>query len=215
MTERLAKWLSKYFVKIGATKSEDVDIVAFGLFHIIADGTQILILLLIGLFTKAVIEILVFTIFYANIKKYSGGYHLNKHYLCVIAFTSIVCLSLILGNLFSTLLVPYGNIFLSTLTLIIILKKAPIPHPNNPKSKEKLIVFRKKAIVNAIIELFLIIITSLLININCLNVYITSATFGGILASITLLIPINTKSSNKLDIREGGDSNETFKNNNG
>ncbi len=209
MTERLVKKISRYFVKIGATKIEDIDVVAYGLFHIIADSTQILILILLGLLTNSLIEILVFTIFYGSIKKYSGGYHLSKHYLCVIAYTSVVFISLILTKILAALLMPFGNIFLAFLSFVIIFLKAPIPHPNNPKSKDKLSVFRKKAVTNATIEMLLIIIMSLLKN-DYFNTYITVATFGGLLASITLLIPINIKVSDKPTETKGGGDNESY-----
>ncbi len=205
MTEKLAKKISLYFVEIGVTKKEDIDIVAFGLFHIIADTTQILILLILGLLTKSVISVFLFTVFYGAIKRYCGGYHLNKHYLCVVVYTSIVLVAILLSRNLALILMPWGNIVIALLTFVLIFLKSPVPHPNSPHTKKKLKLYRKKSIINSLIELTLITIASLFFVDANINIYITSATYGGLLASITLLIPINIFKP------KGGDSNDYAK----
>ena len=95
--ELIVNWLSKE----GAISDDDKDVYLYALNCMLLNIAPIIIVIVIGIFTGNVVEGLVMIAPFIFIRKYSGGFHMQKMYMCLI--TSVITLLLcMLGIKFLT-----------------------------------------------------------------------------------------------------------------
>lgn len=95
--ELIVNWLSKE----GAICDDDKDIYLYALNCMLLNIAPVLIVIVIGIFTGNIVEGLVMIAPFIFIRKYSGGFHMQKIYMCLI--TSVITLLLcMLGIKFLT-----------------------------------------------------------------------------------------------------------------
>jgi accessory gene regulator protein AgrB len=127
--------------------------------------------------------VIAFTLFFISIKRYAGGSHANKHWVCLTASTILlvsVCLFC------KTVALPfYVAIVASVVTLALVLLRAPVIHPNNPKPERRRKIMRKTSIVIAAVQCALIAAGSFVWPAMALP-----AALGGLAAAITLGLPV-------------------------
>jgi len=187
--EALANKISIYLVSVKAAKEEDREIIAFGLFHIFANVFQIFILVIMALYFNAIPQITAFTLFFGSLKRYIGGAHASRNWICIIISTVMVFSAYLLSAIIPISCFTYVSAISSVVTLLLVLLKAPVMHPNNPKSANKLKKYRKIAITVAIIQLAALLsgcfLKSELARIICL-----CGSLGGLFAALSLIPPM-------------------------
>lgn len=107
-------------------------------------------IILISIAVQKFIPTLLFLVFFLELRKRTGGYHLNKFYQCY--FATIVSYLLIL--FLSTYFADYPQLLLIILTLAIveILIIGTVNHPNMHMDSEELAESKKKARTIALLE---------------------------------------------------------------
>ncbi len=145
----------------GYIKTEEIEIIAYGLFSVLSKLIYGIIILFIGILFNNIIESLSFYIAFLFIKKYAGGIHASTESRCFFAsFASIVCsLSCIsFGIKFEFL----GKIIISlSLALsIFIYVFAPIASEEKPLDKIELEKYAKISRIRTIVLIVLMIAIS-------------------------------------------------------
>ena len=131
--ELIVNWLSKE----GAISDDDKDIYLYALNCVLLNIAPIIIVIVIGIFTGNVVEGLVMIAPFIFIRKYSGGFHMQKIYMCLI--TSVITLLLcMLGIKFLTcnVIIHCGVIVANCIITLL----SPIDNENRRlsiKEKEK------------------------------------------------------------------------------
>jgi len=188
MTEKIAQRISNYLVSIQVASADNREIIAYGLFHILSSGIQIIILIATAWLFKNSLQILTFTLCFTSLKCYAGGVHARKHWSCLITFTVMAQTICLLCRCFPQNMALYFAIPVSALTLVLVVWKAPVTHPNNPKPKRKRKRYRKLAILIATMQLVFTTIICLFFPVGIGIIF--SGTLGELSAAITLILPM-------------------------
>lgn len=110
----------------------------------LASFINILLISIIAIILKSLTILPIYLLTFASLRQYSGGFHFNSHYLCIIVYCTICAMTFILLNKYLI------NNIISFIFLIIgviyLYRVAPIEHINNPLSEHKFILIRKKLI---------------------------------------------------------------------
>lgn len=189
MIEDIANKISIYCVKLQPDRVDDKEIIAFGLFHILSSLLQIALLITVGLVFDILLEITAYTVGFTSLKRYIGGAHAHKHWICLWGFTFLSSTCCFVCLLLPPYICTYAAVLAAFIMLLFVLMKAPVPHPNNPKSMEKLKKFRKISISIALLQ-FIIIILGCLLLADQLGLFILCGAMGGLSATLTLILPM-------------------------
>jgi accessory gene regulator B len=164
-------------------KEEDREVLSYVLFKIFALIQQILVFTAVAIILNAVAQTVVFLLFFGSIKRYAGGAHINKHWLCLTVSAAL----LVAVCLLSKMIVLPWHIALAApmVALTLVLLRSPVIHPNNPKPERKRKVMRKTSICIAVFQ-------CVLIAGGCLiwTAMVLPGAIGGLAASITLVLPV-------------------------
>jgi accessory gene regulator B len=134
MTERLTDRISRYCVLHGMAKEDDREVLAYVLFSLFAVVQQILALAAVAVVLNVVPQTVAFTLCFASLKRYAGGAHANKHWTCLTIYTALTAAVCLVCKL---IMVPtYAAVIALIITLVLVIIRAPVIHPNNPKSKK-------------------------------------------------------------------------------
>ncbi len=187
--EQLTQRLSQFMVRIGATTEDNREVVAYGLFLLLAGAEQILLLIAAAFLLKIPLHMALFVLCYAVLKRTIGGWHASSHGACLVGFTAIAVIGSLAGRYAPTQAALPAAVVLPVVTLAIIWQLAPVEHPNNPHRPEKIPSFRKLARWLALLECGLIWGVVIVGGGDARNAAL-SAALGGLTAAVTLLIPL-------------------------
>ena len=198
IVEALARRFSCYLTSIHAEAEDDREVIEYGLFNIFSGILQILFLALSAFVFGLVPEVLVYTVFFGTLKRYAGGAHANRHWVCLWGFTALAIGSSVICSIVSTYVMPHAAIIAAFATLLIVLVKAPVMHPNNPKSPKRLRKFRGIAVAIAVTQ-FTVLLGLSLFAPEQIHVITFCASTGGLTAAVTLLLPMPSKIGEEVD----------------
>lgn len=145
--------------KRGLMQGEDREIIAYGLFSFIFNAYCLILCIIIGLLLNIAVESVIFFFAYLFIRRYSGGYHASKEWMCLILST--------LGIIFSLFVIYCIKHFIWLKTIcfilslfagIVICLVSPLEAENKPLSQDE----KKKYRLLSYIRVFIAIITIIL-----------------------------------------------------
>lgn len=151
--------------KRGQLSGEDKEVIAFGLFFLLFNAYCFMLSVIIGLVSKVVIEAIVFFFTFLLIKRYAGGVHASKEWLCILLSSTgivgtIALIKLCLSNQFIWITCfPFA--FISAL---IICALSPLENENKPLNQNDVKRYRKLSIIRIIFTCVLLIV---LLILNC------------------------------------------------
>jgi accessory gene regulator protein AgrB len=183
LTMSLANRISRYFVLHGAAKEDDGEVLAFMLFQIFAIIQQTLALIAVAVVLDSFPQMLAFTICFVSIKRYAGGSHIDKHWLCLSVSTGLAAAVCLLCKFVA--LPSYVAVIASLAALALVVIRSPVIHPNNPKPERRRKIMRKTSIVIAFVQCALIFAGCFLWPVIALV-----GAIGGLAASVTLILPM-------------------------
>jgi accessory gene regulator protein AgrB len=169
-------------------EEDDREVLAFVLFQIFALMQQLIIFSAVAIVLDAFIPTFAFILFFASIKRYAGGAHAGKHWVCLTISTGLLIAVCLLSKVF--ILPPYVIVSMSLATLTLVLLKAPVIHPNNPKPERRRKKMRKTSIYIAAAQCALIVTGSCIWPVTALP-----GALGGLAAAVTLVITVPTGES--------------------
>ena len=84
MISKLAKTIAHFFVKQNIAESKNEAIYAYGMELLLSDVLNGLLALIIALVSGTVFPTLLFFTVFMILRRFSGGYHANTHYGCIL-----------------------------------------------------------------------------------------------------------------------------------
>lgn len=139
-------------------KETDKDIIIYGLTMAFEIFAMIITIIFFGSINGLVLEGLLFFVSFSAIRTYAGGYHCQSGKVCYIASSVIVLIFFTALKYIHVDYMVFGSIVILIITAPTILKLAPLSTKNNPLDDIAKIHFRKKVIVNLIVESIMICI---------------------------------------------------------
>jgi len=192
MINQLAGHISRYLTFQGFCSEDDEELVTYGLSSILSDILQVLVLLIVAIPLGVLFEMAAFAVFYGLLRPNIGGAHANSHLQCLVIFTSVAIVAVVAAIHIPLAVIPILAPALTLVGLIIVFIRAPIAHPNVPKSQASLRKIRKKARIIVVLEFICITVCSVVLPGNLLSLAVC-ANFGVTVAVATLLIPIKNE----------------------
>ncbi|ONI43435.1 hypothetical protein AN641_10175 [Candidatus Epulonipiscioides gigas] len=185
LKEKLEKLVNE-LVANGHCKSEDKEIVIYGLSTAIELTFNIITMLVLGALFDLLLETVIFLVSFSLIRIYAGGYHCQKSINCYFFSTALFLLILTILKFTSVNYIFIISIVLICISVPIILKFAPVETPTKLLDNDEIKYFRKKTVFNLIAEL---IVVSILFFYN-LYYFSYIICLGITLSSITIIIEI-------------------------
>ena len=192
MLQRLADRISHILVSSGAASEGDREIMAFGWYRILSNILQYGILLASSLMLGIASEIMAYTCMFALLKRYAGGAHAQNPTVCLVLTSALPYISYGSCRLVPAFVSPYAAMGLSLITLGIILLRAPVAHPKNPKKPGRLKKLRKASVRIASAQSALIALCVWLLPDRAM-LYVLCGAAGGLSAGVSLLLPNRVK----------------------
>lgn len=201
MLYRLAVRMSRYMESEGACSGDDMETVAYGLFSIMSDAVQVVVLIIFALLLDIFFPVLSFSLAYCLIRRNAGGAHADTQLGCLISFTLSALAGAAAGLYIPKSLCCPLSLCLAAFTLVTVFLRAPVTHPSFPRPDSVKAKFRRKARITALVLALTITISSFAAP-DWVQRYILCAGLGCGFASVMLLIPFRTKTE------KGGKGNE-------
>ena len=163
MLRQLTYWTTDQLLQKNIIKKEDYEIYQFGTEVIFSTVVNTAIVLMLGMILGFLFETVVFLIAFAVLRTYAGGYHAKSHWGCIISFVTMYGVCMLIVKFLPLEYVSIFSCILSGISLIAVLKLAPIEHPNRPFEGNEFKVYRFFAVGIAIFEVGLIVLFLVLI----------------------------------------------------
>ena len=193
MLEKLTGMVTKKLATHREYTESELEVIHYGLYGIFANILQFVLLGILAIPLGIVPQLIAYLLFYEALRRYAGGAHAESQGICIAVFTAVsVILSLFAKSVPRDMAILMIGIA-PPITLIITMWKAPVMHPNNPKSKASLIRFRKLALQMAIVQLLILWALAVLCQVAPLDrTMCLGGALGGLTAACTLLFASNS-----------------------
>ena len=201
MFSRLAWNLAYFFVKTNIIKSEEKEIYAYGFEIMISETVNWIITIIIAIFTGKIIETVVYMLAFMRLRGALGGFHASSHTRCIVisALVYVLCLYIINKTPINIYWILIGGGLLLHMGLVI--KIAPVAHPNKPFINEReYLKFKKKSYKLSFIYCGICIML-FLSPLYILKIYSYCILLGMLSASISMLVEYMRQRHNKIGER--------------
>lgn len=196
MIAKLAKSTAYFFVEKQVVKKEDEEVYAYGMELLYSSIMNIAVAVIISIITNTVFPTSAFLITFIVLRQYIGGYHAKTHLGCMSILAVLLCCFAVM----SKHIPEQGEVWISMLSvissIILILRFAPVEHPNKPLSDNEKSRLRKLGIISAFSIFALVLIMSVFTLTRRFGMYIS---LGQLTASTAMLCEIikHTRVNNK------------------
>ena len=187
MIAKLAKSTAYFFVEKQVVKKEDEEVYAYGMELLYSSILNIALAAIIAIITNTVYPTAAFLTAFIVIRQYIGGYHAKTHLGCMSIFAVVLCCFAVLSRYIPTeceILISMPAIGLS---MFLILKFAPVEHPNKPLTDKEKSRLRKSGIISAFTVFILVLVMSVFTSTRRYGMYIS---LGQLTASTAMLCEI-------------------------
>lgn len=159
---RLSKSIASFFVRLEIIKSEDVQVYEYGLQLLLSTIANGVIALVISIISKTFLPCLCFLGIFVLMRAVVGGYHAKSHLGCcgiliLVLTVFILILKLVPSDYYYVL-----SAIMTVLSVVIILKYAPVEHENKPITEKDRKRLRQKSIIYSAAATILIILFAVL-----------------------------------------------------
>ncbi len=180
---KLSSTVTDILVENGFVKAADSAVCKYGIDVFLISASEIGSIVLLSLILQNSIETLLWLATFIPIRIYTGGYHADTRLRCFGVFIA----TYLIFSLMIAYIPIYSGLYLTVilLTMIIVLKWAPLQHKNKKVSEPEKQFFRKMSVIFVSIE-GVCDIAILLLSIN--HVYAKAVLYGLFTAGISLLV---------------------------
>lgn len=183
MISKLAKTIAHFFVKQNIAESKNEAIYAYGMELLISDVLNGLLALIIALVSGTVFPTLLFFAVFMILRRFSGGYHADTHYGCILTMVVVMLI-----YCFGICSIPSEIVWIINIAFIVfsgisIFRLSPVAHPNKPMSDEKGRKLRMKSRI-AYILFSVTVIILYITKMPMLSLYVSS---GIMLSAVAVL----------------------------
>ncbi len=151
MVHVLSKKVASVLILNEVIHSEDEDIYVYAGELIISAVINVLCCILISFIFAKVAEGVAFVSCFALLRRYTGGYHANHHWSCILTFSSIFTAALLITISTPEVFALTASIIISILSALTIWLFAPVEHENKPISSTMRTRLRTKSRITVIV----------------------------------------------------------------
>lgn len=161
-------------------KSEDKDIIIYGLSAAIEIIFNIITTIVLGFIFSLVLESIMFLLAFSFLRTYAGGYHCERATSCYFMSSGVIVVVLLIIKFIPIEYTLPINLVLIFIAVLIILKLSPMGSTYKPLDEAEKNRYRKKSIIYLTIELIVICILFLLklhsfASVICLAIIVSSS----------------------------------------
>ena len=149
--------VTNWLVDSGVIKKEETELYDYAITSLMLLITPFVLTLLIGIVLGYPLEAIVMVIPFMTLRKFCGGLHLRKLYICLILSIVLLSISLLLAIVIETLSLWYCIYIIDGVIIII---KCPLEDINKKISYEQKNRYKKISIIQWIV--YLVVITALI-----------------------------------------------------
>jgi len=165
MIHRLANHIAYIFVLHGESSEEDKDVYAYAIEAVLALLFNLSICLLIAFLFGRILEGFIFITAFAFLRRFTGGYHADSHYKCILTFSTLLtCKMLLTSFLVEFYISNFITLTIAILAWIGIFILAPIDDENRKYEGDSKARFKKKSKAVSTLLLLICVITGFLLN---------------------------------------------------
>lgn len=187
MIAKLAKSTAYFFVEKQVVKKEDEEVYAYGMELLYSSILNIALAVIIAIITNTVYPTAAFVITFIVIRQYIGGYHARTHLGCMSIFAVVLCCFAVLSRYIPAECEVWISMLAIVLAMFLILRFAPVEHPNKPLSGKEKARLRKNGIISAFTVFILVLVMSVFTSTRRYGMYIS---LGQLTASTAMLCEI-------------------------
>lgn len=137
---------------------DNYEIVRYGLELLVMKAIIYVILLIIGIATKSIFEVVAFMVAYQPLRSYCGGYHAKSRVTCITSSVLMLVSVIVFSKTVSAEYAVIMSIIMMFIGSVTIVLLTPVGTPNKPLDDMEKKVFRKRSlIILAIIWLFAVV----------------------------------------------------------
>lgn len=151
MISHLSESIARFFYSKNIIPKNEIDSYAYGYQIIFIAIINWGIILAIMLLTGRIVETLMYMLSIIILRHHTGGYHASSHLRCCALSVCIYVLILVLLNITPTDIKYVISILITSISLLLILKLAPIEHRNNSIGES---CFKKHRFYSIVLSIF-------------------------------------------------------------
>jgi accessory gene regulator B len=145
--------------KRGLLQGEDREIIAYGLFSFAFNAYCLVLCIIIGLLLNIAVESVIFFCSFLFIRRYAGGYHAKKEWMCLILST----LGIFISNLLIRFCISYISFYIAYLLAsfvlgIMICLLSPLEADNKPLDAYEIKRYKKSSVIRIVITFAVIVL---------------------------------------------------------
>lgn len=185
MINKISTKISKALVQNEIVKFDDYEVCIYGLESMMCTFFQILGLAILGYLSGYLFQVIIFISFFSSLRINAGGWHAPNYFACctfvvISSFGSIFAI-----NNIAVLKDIRVIVLLLAISLMLVLKYAPVDNPNRLLTYGEKLRHRKNSIITFFIQAS-VILTAYIIDYR-LIVYCVTATAANFLEAVTLI----------------------------
>lgn len=145
MTSKISKHITKWLLRKRVIPLSESEIYQYGIFQMLMNTIEIFTILILGVLFQELITIITFTITFAILRAYAGGYHADAPWKCYLSTTAIVLIILLVMKFFEiNSLIDISMWVVAGITIVLL---APVQTRNKMLDEIECIVYRKRAFI--------------------------------------------------------------------
>lgn len=158
MFAKLASVITETQAGLGQIQEDDKELQKYGLEIGLSIVAYVLVIALIGLFSRSIFEAIIFAAVFLCIRSYAGGYHAPSGTICFFASIIITVAALALAHVCQGAYQAIFAFLCWVVGSVLILRLAPVDSPNKPLDELEVKVYGKRTrIVLAIVSAALVV----------------------------------------------------------
>jgi len=158
-TSSFALRVSNYLVTQKIIEEQRQELYTFGIIQMLDLLLNIITVIVIGLCSQMLLQVILFMLAYASIRCYAGGYHAKTKFRCYLCSVAMFIVILPLIHIITDR--PLISIIVAMMTSTIIFILAPVEHQNKPLRENEKNVYRRRARIFTGSELLIAVIAHL------------------------------------------------------
>ena len=165
MIHKLSRRISLVFILYGESSNEDADIYTYAFEAILSVLFNIILGIVIAFIFGSTLEGIIFMSTFALLRRFTGGYHANTHFKCILTFGIILTCSMLIISFISTFHIGiFIAFFLAAIAWLGIVALAPLEDKNKIYKDEARAKLKRKCIMVSTFLLVLCVVAGLAVN---------------------------------------------------
>lgn len=145
MIDKLSKRITSFLIHEESISEENAEIYQYGVEITISSVLNIVLIVLVSIFTKSILSGIIFLIIFITLRQLSGGYHATTYFRCNTIFLFTYIFVLLMSRY--VVISFWANSIFILLGIIVLLLFAPVPNVHKPLTRDACKKNKRNAII--------------------------------------------------------------------